>query len=289
MKKALKYISIFFLIFLLVFASSVFIFRSRIITHYRPEIKQVGIIYINIKGDTSYINSKLEIKSNVFFRINVDTIKYKIDLFEKTYLQSTEALGVQLPSYGRDTIDFLIKIPHRILMQNIKTERKTEDSAGYEINISLQASTPFWKGDIPFNRSAKLKMPTPPELELVEMKYKKIRFRSIIADARIKITNYSNVTLSVKDMAYKMKILKQGDIKGTHQQTIRLKPKGTTYINLPMEININHVGKILWAVLNDKDNYDYTLSMNATVESTTPVQESFQIELIKVGRMELKK
>lgn len=242
-----------------------------------------------MKGDTSYINSKLEIKSNVFFKIKVDTIKYNIDLFEKTYLQSIEALGIELPAYGKDTIDLLLKIPHRSLMKNIKTERKTEDSAGYEINVSLQVSTPFWKGKIPFNRSAKLKMPTPPELDLVEIKYKKVRLRSIIADARIKITNHSNVTLSVKDMVYKMKILKQGDVRGNHQKTIHLKPKGTTYINLPMEININHVGKMLWAVLNDKDNYDYTLSMNATIESTTPVKESFQIELIKSGRMELKK
>jgi LEA14-like dessication related protein len=277
------------LLFLFVGTSAVFIFKSQIITHYRPEIKQVGVIHIHMKSDTSYINSKLEIKSNVFFRIKIDTIKYNIGLFEKTYLQSTEALGIHLPAYGRDTIDFSIKIPHRILLQNIKTERKKEDSAGYEINVALQVSTPFWKGEIPFNRSAKLKMPIPPQLELIEIKYKKVRLRSIIAAARIKITNHSYVNLSVKNMEYKMKILKQGDVKGSHEKTINLKPKGTTYINLPIEININHVGKMFWAVLNDKDNYDYTLFMNATIESISPVKESFQVELIKSGRMELKK
>jgi LEA14-like dessication related protein len=289
MKKKLKYISLFLLIFLIVFGSCVYVFRNRIMAHYRPELKQVGVIHINMKGDTSYINSKLEIKSNVFFKIKVDTIKYHIDLFDKTYLQSTEALGIQLPAYGRDTIDFLIKIPHRSLMKGIKAERKKGDSAGYEINIALQVSTPFWKGEIPFNRSAKLKIPTPPQLELVEIKYQKIRLRSIIADAKIKITNNSNVTLSVRNMVYKMKILKQGDVKGKHQKTILLKPQGATYINLPMEINITHVGKMLWAVLNDRDNYEYTLSMNATIESISLVKESFQIELINSGNMELKK
>jgi hypothetical protein len=90
-------------------------------------------------------------------------------------------------------------------------------------------------------------------------------------------------------MVYKMKILKQGDVKGKHQKTILLKPQGATYINLPMEINITHVGKMLWAVLNDRDNYEYTLSMNATIESISLVKESFQIELINSGNMELKK
>lgn len=277
------------LLLLIVFTICFFLYRERIISHYRPGIKQVGAIRIDIKNDTSYISSKLEIKNNVFFKIDIDTIKYKIDLFNKTYLQNTDPLGIQLPAYGKDTIDFQIKIPYLSLFRGIKAERKKADSAGYTVNISLQVSTPFWNGEIPFNKSAKLKIPTPPQLELMNIKYQKVRLRYIIAEAKIKITNNSNITLSVKNMIYKMKILSQGDVNGKHDKTIHLKPKGTTYINLPMEININHVGKMLWAVLNDRDNYDYSLSMNATIESTSPLKESFQIELIKSGKMELKK
>jgi LEA14-like dessication related protein len=289
MKRKVKYAGLFLLMMLVIVAGCAFVFRARIITHCRPEIRQIGVIHINIKNDTSYINSKLEIKNEVFFKIRVDTIKYKIDLFDKTYIQSTEALGIQLPQNGRDTIDFLIKIPHASLLKSIRAERKKGDSAGYEINVALQVSTLFWNGEIPFNRSAKLKIPKPPELELIEIKYKKIRLRTIIADAKIKITNHSNVTLAVKGMNYKMKLHKQGDLKGNYQRTIHLKPKGATFVNLPMEINIDHVGKILWAVLTDKDNYDYVLSMNATIESTSPLTETFRVELIKSGKMELKK
>lgn len=289
MRRKVKYIGLFLLVILVALGSCVFIFRKSIITHYRPEIKQSGIIHLNMMDDTTYINTKLEITSKTFFKLNIDTIKYQIVLFDQTFLQSTEFLGIVLPAFGKDTIDFSVKIPHRSLMHNIKAERKKTDSTGYAINISLQLSTPFWHGEIPFNKSAKLKIPHPPELELVEIKYKKIRFKKILANVRVKIINNSNVALAVKDMVYKIRILKQGDVKGNYQKTIHLTPKGTTIVNLPMEININNVGKILWAVLNDKDNYEYALSMNATIESISPVKESFQIELIKSGTMELKK
>jgi LEA14-like dessication related protein len=288
-KRKIKYLGLFLLSLTLVSATCVFIFKDRLITHYRPEIRQVGIIHINIKNDTSYITSKLEISNRTFLKISVDTIKYKIDLFDKTYLQSTEGLGIKLPGNGKDTIDFSLKIPHVSLMRGIKAERKKGDSAGYEINIALQMSALSWKGEIPFNRTSKLKIPTPPELELVEIRYKKVRLRSIIADVKIKITNHSNVSLSVKDMIYRMNILKQGDVRGNYKGTIHISPNSATVIDLPINITIDHMGKVFWNVLRDKDNYAYSLSMNALIESISPISESFRVEVIKSGNMELKK
>jgi LEA14-like dessication related protein len=266
-----------------------FIFRGDIITRFRPEIRQYGAVHINMTEDTTYIYSKLEITSRTCFKLKVDTIKYKVTLFDQPFLEKKDVLGIELPAFGKDTIGFKVKIPHKDLRRNIKAHQNKTDSAGYIINISLQISTPFWRGEIPFNKSARLKLPHPPELELVEIKYKKIRLRSILADATIKVTNHSNISLAVKHMIYKMKIMNQGDVNGNYLKTIRLKPKGITVINLPMEININHVGKLLWAVLNDKDNYHYVLLMNATIESIDPVKESFRVELVKTGNMELKK
>lgn len=289
MKKKVRYILLSVFILFAILISCVFIFKPQLISHYRPEIKQTGIIHINMLDDTTYINSKLEITSKTFFKLRVDTIKYKIVLFDQPLLQSTEFLGIQLPAFGKDTIDLLIKIPHRSLMHNIRTEGKKTDSTGYTINISLQLSTPFWRGEIPFNRSAKIKIPHPPELELVEVKYKKIRLKKIIADVRVKITNHSNVVLSVKDMVYKMKILKHGEVKGSFKKAILIKPKGVTFVELPLEINITNMGKIISDVLTDKDNYDYTLTMNAFIESANPLKETFHVDLTKSGKMELKK
>lgn len=289
MKNKILYICVFILAIAVIAGGVVFIFRGKIVEHYLPVVEQIGDIHIKIKNDTSYINSKLTVKNKSFLKIKIDTIKYKISLFEKTYLQSQKFIGILLSSYGMDTIDFPLKIPYATILKDLRTERKKGDSASYTINIALQYSTVFGKAEIPINRSAKLKIPQPPELEIVEINSKKFRLKSIHAVARIKVINYSAVTLEIKGMRYSMKILDQGNLTGNYNQTINIKPNGATFVNLPLEINVDNIGRTIFDILMNKDNYDYTLTLNAFLESTDPIKESFHIDLTKTGKMELKK
>jgi len=289
MKNKIKRIGIVILVLAIIASGTIFIFRAQIVALFIPAVEQIGVIDIKVKNDTCYINSKLIVKNKTFLKIEIDTIKYKISLFHKTYLQSQKFIGIVLRGSGKDTIDFSLKIPYITILKDLKAERKKGDSASYSINISLQYSTAFGKAEFPINKSAKIKIPQPPELEIVEIKYKKVRLKSILADAKIKIINYSAVTLSIKEMSYSMKILNQGELKGNYRETININPNGATFINLPLEINVKNIGRIIFDVLINNDNYDYILTLNAILESTDPLKESFHINLIKNGKMELKK
>lgn len=289
MKNKIKRIGIFILVFAIIAGGVIFIFRTQIIARFIPDVEQIGDIHIKVKNDTSYVSSKLIVKNKSFLKIEIDTLKYKIFLFNKAYLQSTKFIGAVLKGHGNDTLDFSIKIPHTLILKDLRAERKKGDSTSYTINISLQYSTVFGKVEIPINKSARLKIPQPPELEIVEIKWSKIRMRSIHAIAKIKIINYSPVILAVKDMSYSMKILKQGELKGNYKEKINIKPNGATFINLPIEINVHNIGKTIWEILVKKDNYDYELTLNALLESTDPIKESFHLDLIRTGKVELKK
>ncbi len=86
-----------------------------------------------------------------------------------------------------------------------------------------------------------------------------------------------------------MNVLKQGNLKGDYKKYIVIQPNGTTFIELPLLINVKHIGKTLFHVLINKDRYNYLLTLNANMESSGPIQETFKIDLIKSGIMELKK
>ncbi len=86
-----------------------------------------------------------------------------------------------------------------------------------------------------------------------------------------------------------MKILKQGNLKGNHKKSIIITPNGTSFIELPLEINANNIGKTLFQILVNKDNYNYVLTLNAIMESTNPVKETFHINFTQKGKVELKK
>jgi len=121
------------------------------------------------------------------------------------------------------------------------------------------------------------------------VKYRKVRFKSILATARIKITNFSAVALSIKSMSYAMKISEQGDLKGNFLEPIVIKPDGITFVEIPIEIDVDNIGKTIFQVIINKDQYNYTIKLSAILESSDPLKESFHLDLIQKGKMELKK
>lgn len=289
MKPKIKRIILIAFIIIVIATVLLYVFRDKIKAHFIPTVEQIGDINIRVENDTCYVSSKLTAKNKSFLEIKIDTIKYKVSMFDKTYLQDEEFIGIILHSHSTDTIDFSLKIPYKIIIKDLKAERKKGDSASYFINISLQYSTFLGKKEMPISKSAKIKIPQPPEVEIVEIKYSKVRMKSILADVKVKITNYTAVNLSIKEMTYTMDIIKQGNLKGKHKKNINIKPNGTTIINLPIEISPKNIARTFFDVIINKDSYDYTLTLNAILESTDPVKESFPIDLIKTGKMELRK
>lgn len=284
-----KRISIVILIILAIAGSTIYWFHDSIKAHFIPTVEQIGDIIIKVENDTCYVSSKLTAKNNSFLNIEIDTIKYKVSMFNKVYLQNKAFLGIILKNHSTDTIDFSLKIPYKNIIEDLKTERKKGDSASYFIDVSLQYSTFLGRKEMPISKTAKIKIPQPPEIEIVDIKYEKIRFKSIQANVKVKIINYTEVNLSINDMNYTMDVLKQGKLSGKHKKQIDIKPNGTTFVNLPIVISPKNIARTFFDVLINKDSYDYTLTLNAILEAKDPVKESFKINLTKSGTMELKK
>lgn len=289
MKYKIKYIGISILVFVFTSAMMVFIFRVKIKARFMPLVEQTGDIHIKIKNDTSYISTKLVVRNRSFIKIHINTIKYKVSLFNKIYLQSEKNLGLNLPSYGSDSLDFSIKVPYIAILKDLKTERKKEDSTGYVVDITLNYATTFWSSEIPVNKTGKFKIPQPPELKIEEIKWKKVRLKSLLADVKIKFTNHSAIVLSIKDLNYSMEILKKGNLKGNYKQPIYIKPNGITFITIPIEINTKNIGKTIFEVIINKDNYDYILTMAVSLKSGDKESKLYHLDITKAGKMELKK
>ena len=285
----MKKIIAFILVLVIISAGIIYTYHTDIKTHFIPTIQQTGDIDIKVENDTCYVSSKLIATNSSFLKIGIDTLKYKVSLFNKTYIQSKKYIGIILHGHGKDTVDFSLKIPYKNIIYDLKEERRNGDSASYSINIFLQYSTFLGKEEMPISKTAKIKIPQPPEIEITNIKYTKIRRKSIHADVKVKITNYSSVNLFIKQLNYSMNIIKQGKLKGKHIQQVDIKPNGTTIINLPIEISPKNLARTFFDIIRNKDTYDYALTLNAILESTDPIKESFVLELTKKGKMELRK
>jgi LEA14-like dessication related protein len=289
LKNIIKYTGITLLVLVFLTGIAAFVFRDKIKIHFMPEVRQSGKIEVTIKNDTSYIKTRLVVKNKFLFHIKIDTIKYKVSLFDKEYIKSEKFADLSLPGYTSDSMDVLIKVPYQVILKDLKTERQNEDSAGYALNISVQYSTVFKKSEMPIVRSGRLKIPKPPELSVEGIKWKKVKMKSLFADVKIKIINHSPVALSIKNMNYHMDIPNQGALNGKYSNTVNITPNEATFINVPITIKPEHLGKTVLQILFDKDKYDYTLKLSAVLESIEPEKRFFNLDLVKSGKMELKK
>jgi LEA14-like dessication related protein len=286
--RIVKYLVIGLIVFSVLVVATGFIFRKQIATHYIPEVKQIDVIHINLKNDTSNIDFKLAVTNQSFLRIEIDTLIYKISLFNKTYLQKRHFLGIVLPGHGCDTLHVAIKIPYVAILKDLAKERGKGDSTNYAVELFLQYSTIFGESEIAIHRAAKLKIPAVPEFEIVDVKWNRVRLKSILASVTLKLVNHSEITLAIHDLKYAMEFLEQGIINGVYRQRIIIKPKAETMVTIPIEIKPNRMIKTVMAVMTNNDKYDYTLKLAATLESLDSIKNRFQIELVKNGRMELK-
>lgn len=272
---------------MLVLGSVLYFYRVRLLKHYSPTVHKVGNMKMSIINDTTFVTAKIAVKNNIFLKINIDTIEYKVSLFDKVYINDETFVGLVLPGNGSDTMGFILKIPHTIIMNDLKKERKRADSASYSIDVSIKYSSIFGDSEFPFVKSSKLKIPQAPKIEVVDITYEKIRLKSLLAF--IKITNHSPFTLILNNIRYFIDIPEMGNLKGNYSKNLEIKPRGTSYVTLKVKIEINNLVKTAFQILFNKDTYSYTLRMNANLESVYPFQETFEVDLVNYGKMELKK
>lgn len=278
-----------FILVTLVLGSVLYFYRVQLLKHYIPKVHKIGNVKMSIINDTTFVTAQIAIENNIFLQINIDTIKYTVSLFDKVYIKDETFVGLVLHGNESDTMDFLLKIPHTVIMKDLKNERKRADSASYSIDVSIKYSSIFGDSEFPFAKSSKLKIPQAPEIEVVDIKYEKIRLKSLLAFIKIKITNHSPFTLILNNIRYYIDIPEMGNLKGNYNKDLEIKPKGTSYVTLDVKMEIKNMLKTAFQILFDKDNYSYTLKMKANLESVHPFQETFEVDLANHGQMELKK
>ncbi len=289
MKKKIKSLGIVLLVLIVAAAAGIYFFRKPIIRRFSPQIEQLGNIQIQVKDDTTYVNARLAIHNVTSLQIEIDTLSYVISLFDKVYMQSSTDINVSMPSHGNDTIDFNFRIPHTELLKDAKIARKEDDSASYVIDASIQFATVFGRFDVPISKTSKIKIPVPPELEIVDLKYEKLGLRRIRALATIKVSNKNQVSLTIKELRYNLEIPTRAQLEGEYRQDIVIHAKDKTTFELPLDIELHKVGKTIFDIIRDRDIYPYNLHIVAFIETREPVIQTFNVDVIKNGEMELKK
>jgi LEA14-like dessication related protein len=288
LKKTGRYL-LYMLAIIALAAGILYIFRGRIGDYLMPEIKQLGPVFVGVKDDSCYICPTLELRNKTFFQLNIDSIAYDITIFDKNYWNDKKALHIELPPNGRDTLYACIKIQYHKVLDDIYSERAKGDSTTFIMKADISFSSFLGDHHRVIQKTQRIKIPIPPEIEITAITYTKIKLRHIEANARIKIINHSGLQLLIKKLQYQMTIFDQAELIGELPKPVVVEPFETTFVRIPIDIDVEHLGKTLFDVLLNNDNCDYVLTLNGLLEAEHPTRITFQLEVKTEGRMELKK
>ena len=288
MKTKLKRATLIVLLVFILATTAIFIFRKQIIEHFIPNVQQVGNIRIDVKNDTCYICPTLELSNETFLGLEIDTVRYDLSVFSNNYWNSSRSLNIELPPYGKDTLSFCIKIPYEDVLSDVEKERERGDSTWLSFCISIQLKTFFVEREIKIRRTRKIKIPRLPEIEVIGITYKEVHLKHMLAEAQVRIINHGSLTLQIKELKYVMTIFKHAALYGSVNRAINVPPFETTYVNIPIEINIDNLGKTVFAIIVNKGRYDYELRLQGVFESKEPINTTFVLEVIADGEMELR-
>ena len=283
MKKLIKYL-LFTILFLIIgFGFTLFVFPEKIISFFIPSIAQVSDIQANVKKDTAYINTKLVAQNSTFFSIKMDTLKYKISFANKIYFRDKKPLGLMLKRYNKDTFNFSFKIPYSIILDDMKHEKEKRDSTNFLTDLTLQYSTFFGKAELPIAESGKIKIPEPPEIQIVDLRFKKeLDTKNILAEVKLKVTNHSLYSLKINKMSYTINVLQFANVKGVYAKPLNFKGNSVTEFNIPIEVELKKEDKSLMSILRSNEPHHYVLVVDGIINSTDFKQErATNIKLIK--------
>jgi LEA14-like dessication related protein len=86
-----------------------------------------------------------------------------------------------------------------------------------------------------------------------------------------------------------MNVIKEGTVKGLYPKEINVLPKSELYVTIPVEVNIDHIGKTVIEIITNKDTFKYGLAIDGTIELTNSKKGPSHIHLTKEGTLELVK
>lgn len=257
-----------------------------------PDLNDVSLVKVSIKNDTAYLSVDMVLENKSIFKLNIDTVFYKIILADSLLFNETKALNIKQKPGDVTEIEMPLRIPMTKTIGTVKS-LQNQDSTYIEIDAYIVYNTMFGRTKIPVSKRIKIEVPVPPHIELVNVEISEVDLsnKTVSLDAAVKIINKSeNLDLSIHKIHYKIFL---GDnlvsSEGFYDKPIIVKPRSETNLNIPITIKINKIAKTIWKyIINEK--LSYKIEVNAEFDENSFYKETnIPLQVMSSGEAKLRK
>jgi len=265
----------------------IFTYRVEIGSQFVPEIEN-DTLHISIKKDTADISIKLFAENKIFVPYRIDSVNYKIRLFDKIYDHGVQHVNIDLGRYGRDTFSLNFRIPLTELLADLKEARKRIPNGDCMFFLEIHFKHVIGSLRIPIKISAKLRIPPPPQIDVIGVDFGEINLKNVRAKLEIKLTNFLTTRIKIQSLHYTISIPEHGSAIGQYVDLITVKPQSDLIIHLPLIIKWEHLEKTLADVISDNDTYNFQIYVLTVIAPENSESKPLIIKYTETKRFELK-
>lgn len=245
-----------------------------------PDFTGENFVQARIKNDTAYIHFKSYLTNVSPFTIYIDSVFYTILLDTVSIISERSRLNLSQKGGAVDTAIFEFKIPIKKLRHVIKN-LQSQDSTFLSGQFELSCNTFFGNMDVSFSKKQKIRVPTPPDIKVVKVKRREINLRknTVQVDVELQIINYSpSIEVHLANIGYAVQFGEQIAGKGHFENQIKVKPNASTFITLPLTIQINKPLRTIWNIYFNKAEDNYKVVLTATLSNDKISKIPIEIE-----------
>lgn len=257
-----------------------------------PDLDDITLVDARIENDTAYVGVDMLLENKSIFKLDLDTLFYRIVLADSMLFNQTQVLNIrQKPGESRNFV-LPLKIPVSKTMATVKALQQ-QDSTYIEIDAYMVYNTIFGSKKIPVSKKVKIKVPVPPEIKVNAVTIDKVKLgsKTVQVIANVSIANKGELLdLRIHRIRYHLVLgeeLVTSD--GVYEKGITVKPLSETRVEIPVTVKVNHIAKTAWKYITN-DEVPYKVEVNAQLDENSFYHKSnIPVQAKAKGKARLRK
>ena len=257
-----------------------------------PDLDDITLVNAAIENDTAYVGIGMVLENKSIFKLDLDTLFYRIMLADTMLFNSTQVLNIRQKAGDVNTFQLPLKIPVTKTMQTIKG-LQSRDSTYIDIDSYIVYNTVFGSKKIPVSKRVRIKVPVPPEIRVDAVDIGRISVidKTVDLNARVTVVNKGDLLdLNIHEVHYHLVLgedLVSSD--GVYNKPVSVKPLSETRVEIPVTVKVNRIVKTAWKYLAN-DEVTYYIHVKAQLDENSFYHKSgIPVQAKATGKARLRK
>lgn len=212
---------------------------------------------------------------------------YDFRINESSFVSGKQPSNTTIEAAGESIVQIPVRLGFSELYDTFSSLRN-EDEAGYTLNLTAITELPvLGVTEIPFETTGVFPVVKIPQLGISGFKMKKLSLTKAEFDLGLSIQNPNAFDIDIDDLNYGIDINGLNTINGVISESIAIKEKGETRIDVPVSINLLQLGAGAYNILKSNEPLDYSLSGSSTIGASLPFFKTSDFDFSRTGEINI--